>query len=85
MERPFFSIGKLPAQFLLLPVFNFQPAGYPVGSSCNVGIELIIYFSAHTELEELSKQVGADDFIKKPFVIDHLLALARKYSDLTAA
>jgi hypothetical protein len=33
MERPFFSIGKLPAQFLLLPVFNFQPVGYPVGSS----------------------------------------------------
>src|SRR5580704_17066245 len=45
----------------------------------------IIYFSAHTELEELAKQVGADDFIKKPFVIDHLVALARKYSDLTAA
>src|SRR5882724_11246383 len=45
----------------------------------------IIYFSAHTELEELGKQVGADDFIKKPFTIDHLLALARKYSDLRAA
>jgi CheY-like chemotaxis protein len=45
----------------------------------------IIYFSANTQLEELAKQVGADDFIKKPFVIDQLLALARKYSDLRAA
>jgi two-component system cell cycle response regulator DivK len=45
----------------------------------------IIYFSAHVELEEQAKQVGANDFIKKPFVIDHLLALAKKYSDLRAA
>jgi len=45
----------------------------------------IIYFSARTELEELAKQVGADDFIKKPYKIDHLLSLARKYSDLRAA
>jgi CheY-like chemotaxis protein len=45
----------------------------------------IVYFSAHAELEELTKQVGADDFIKKPFLIDHLLTLARKYFDLKAA
>jgi CheY-like chemotaxis protein len=45
----------------------------------------IIYFSAHAELEELAKQDGANDFIKNPFVIDHLLAVARKYSELRAA
>jgi CheY-like chemotaxis protein len=45
----------------------------------------IIYFSAHADLEELAKQVGADDFIEKPFVIEHLLALAKKYSELRAA
>jgi CheY-like chemotaxis protein len=45
----------------------------------------IVYFSAHSELEELAKQVGADDFIKKPFTIDDLIEIARKYSDLRAA
>ncbi len=69
----------------VMPVVCGLDAIKAVRGQVDLRMTPIIYFSAHAKLEELAKQAGADDFIKKPFVIDHLLALARKYSELRAA
>src|ERR1700743_1984759 len=68
-----------------MPVICGQDASNALKAHPDLRMIPIIYFSAHAKLEELAKKVGADDFIKKPFEIDHLLALAKKYSDLNAA
>lgn len=35
---------------------------------------LIVMMSAHPDAESICKEAGADDFLAKPFDIDHLLA-----------
>lgn len=40
----------------------------------------VIIVSARTETETLAKQAGATDFLLKPFDIDDLLAVVKKYS-----
>jgi CheY-like chemotaxis protein len=39
----------------------------------------VIIVSASPDLDKLSKDAGADDFIEKPFKIKNLLALMTKY------
>lgn len=39
----------------------------------------IIMLSAAKDIEQISKDSGADDFIPKPFQMEHLLALVAKY------
>lgn len=40
----------------------------------------IILMSANNETEKITKEVGANDFLLKPFNIDDLLYIVRKYS-----
>jgi len=40
----------------------------------------IIMMSAHPSAEKSAKNCGADDFLAKPFDIDELLGVVRKYS-----
>jgi DNA-binding response OmpR family regulator len=39
----------------------------------------IVLMSANNETEKITKKVGADDFLLKPFNIDDLLYIVRKY------
>ncbi len=39
----------------------------------------LILMSANNETEKITKEVGADDFLLKPFDIDDLLRIVRKY------
>ena len=39
----------------------------------------VIYFSANTNINELAKEAGADDFIAKPFDIDQFEEIVQKY------
>ncbi len=39
----------------------------------------LILMSAHNETEKITKSVGADDFLLKPFNIDDLLYIVRKH------
>jgi len=39
----------------------------------------LILMSANNETEKITKEVGADDFLLKPFNIDDLLYIVRKY------
>jgi DNA-binding response OmpR family regulator len=39
----------------------------------------IVLMSANNETEKITKEVGADDFLLKPFNIDDLLYIVRKY------
>ncbi len=39
----------------------------------------VILMSANNETEKITKEVGADDFLLKPFNIDDLLYIVRKY------
>lgn len=40
----------------------------------------VILMSANNETEKIAKNVGADDFLLKPFNIDDLLYIVRKYT-----
>lgn len=40
----------------------------------------IIIMSANNETEKITKETGADDFLLKPFNIDDLLFMVKKYS-----
>jgi DNA-binding response OmpR family regulator len=40
----------------------------------------VIMISAHPDAEKSTKEVGADDFLAKPFDIKNLLTLAEKYT-----
>lgn len=42
----------------------------------------VILFSANSNLVELAKEAGADDYLKKPFDLEELEKLAAKYVDL---
>jgi len=39
----------------------------------------LVLMSANNETEKITKEVGADDFLLKPFNIDDLLNIVRKY------
>jgi DNA-binding response OmpR family regulator len=39
----------------------------------------VILMSANNETEKITKESGADDFLLKPFNIDELLGIVRKY------
>ena len=39
----------------------------------------LVLMSANNETEKITKEVGADDFLLKPFNIDDLLYIVRKY------
>ena len=39
----------------------------------------VIMISAAKDTEQIAKDSGADDFISKPFQMDHLLAIVAKY------
>ena len=39
----------------------------------------VIMISAAKDTEQIAKDAGADDFISKPFQMDHLLAIVAKY------
>jgi DNA-binding response OmpR family regulator len=39
----------------------------------------VIMFSAHPSAEKTARGAGAEDFLAKPFDIDHLLAVIAKY------
>jgi DNA-binding response OmpR family regulator len=39
----------------------------------------VIMFSAHPSAEKTAREAGAEDFVEKPFDIDHLLAVVAKY------
>lgn len=39
----------------------------------------VVLMSANNETEKITKSVGADDFLLKPFNIDDLLYIVRKY------
>jgi DNA-binding response OmpR family regulator len=39
----------------------------------------VVLMSANNETEKITKDVGADDFLLKPFNIDDLLYIVRKY------
>jgi len=39
----------------------------------------VIMISAARETEQIAKDAGADDFISKPFQMEHLLAIVAKY------
>lgn len=41
----------------------------------------VIYFSANSNISELAAEAQADDFIAKPFDIDHLEEIVCKYLD----
>lgn len=41
----------------------------------------IIIMSANNETEKITKATGADDFLLKPFNIDDLLQIVKKYSN----
>ena len=44
----------------------------------------IIMVSATQDTEQIAKDAGADDFISKPFQMDNLLAVVKKYINKTA-
>lgn len=39
----------------------------------------VIMISANKDIEQIALECGADDFIPKPFQMEHLLALVSKY------
>lgn len=39
----------------------------------------VIYFSANSDIDALADQAGADDFLAKPFDIDHFETMVKKY------
>jgi DNA-binding response OmpR family regulator len=40
----------------------------------------LVMLSANTNIEEISEDIGADAFLKKPFEIEELLSMAKKYT-----
>ena len=40
----------------------------------------LVMLSANTNIEEIAKDVDADDFLKKTFEIDELLSMTQKYT-----
>lgn len=40
----------------------------------------LVMLSANTNIEEIAKNVRADDFLKKPFEIEELLSMTQKYT-----
>jgi DNA-binding response OmpR family regulator len=40
----------------------------------------IILFSAHKDIQQIAQEVGADDFLLKPFDIDDLLSKVRQFT-----
>ncbi len=45
----------------------------------------VILVSATKDIAQIAKDSGADDFIPKPFQMEHLLAIVAKYSNLKSA
>lgn len=41
----------------------------------------IVIMSANNETEKITRETGADDFLLKPFNIDDLLRIVKKYSE----
>lgn len=39
----------------------------------------IIYFSAHDRIEALARAAGADQWLKKPYVLDRLMEVTEQY------
>lgn len=39
----------------------------------------VIYFSGRDDIVQLAKQAGADNYLRKPFVVDGLIDMVRRY------
>ncbi len=39
----------------------------------------VIYFSANSDIESLARRAGADDYLAKPFDVDHFETMVKKY------
>ena len=44
----------------------------------------VIMFSADNRIKSIAKEAGADDFIEKPFTMDHLFKKIKKHLDIAA-
>ncbi len=44
----------------------------------------VVMMSAYPNARQLSRDAGADDFIEKPFQLDHLLATVKRFSSSEA-
>jgi DNA-binding response OmpR family regulator len=76
-------IDKNSPHLVLLDIWLFGEDGGEIaktikGKSQSKNIPLIL-MSANNETEKITKAVGADDFLLKPFDIDDLLHIVRKY------
>jgi DNA-binding response OmpR family regulator len=45
----------------------------------------VIMLSAHTDTGDLARKSGADDFLEKPFDVEHLIAMVEKHLTRTSA
>ena len=76
-------IKKQKPDILLLDIWLYGEDGGQIAKSVKSKSETkhlpIILMSANNETEKITKQVGADDFLLKPFNIDDLLYIVRKY------
>lgn len=78
------DVKKLKPSLILLDLLLSGSNGKEVASLLKGTKETkdipIVMISAHPSAEKAAKQVGADDFLAKPFDIEELLGLVEKYS-----
>ena len=76
------SVGSLPDLYLLdvwmAGMDGPEVCKYLKGSAATKHIPIIMV-SATKDIERISREAGADDFIAKPFQMDEILALVAKY------
>lgn len=77
------AISKHSPDMILLDIWLFGEDGGQIAKtikskSHTKDIPLVL-MSANNETEKITKEVGADDFLLKPFNIDDLLYIVRKY------
>lgn len=82
-ERVYEAIKEHSPDMILLDIWLFGEDGVEIAKtikaeSLTKQIPLVM-MSANNETEKITTEVGADDFLLKPFNIDDLLYLVRKY------
>lgn len=77
------AIEKEKPDLILLDLWLFGEDGVTIAKDIKKKVLTkhipLIMMSANNETEKITKEVGADDFLLKPFNIDDLLYLVRKY------
>lgn len=77
-------IRKESPELILLDIWLSGQDGAKIAKDLKTNEETkhvpIVMMSANNETEKITQKVGADGFLLKPFTIDELLAVMRKYT-----